>query len=77
MTRLRSVVLLLCLGLPAAAAAEPAPAQRHMIVAAEPLAAQAGLDALRAGGSAVDAAIAAQLVLTRWNRRPPAWAAER
>ncbi len=64
MTRLRSVVLLLCLGLPAAAAAEPAPAQRHMIVAAEPLAAQAGLETLRAGGSAVDAAIAAQLVLT-------------
>jgi gamma-glutamyltranspeptidase/glutathione hydrolase len=35
-----------------------------MIVAAEPDAAQAGLEMLRAGGSAVDAAIAAQMVLT-------------
>jgi len=39
-------------------------AQRHMIAAAHPLAAKAGLKMLRRGGSAVDAAIAAQLVLT-------------
>lgn len=39
-------------------------ANKHMIAAANPLAAQAGLDILRAGGSAVDAAIATQLVLT-------------
>ncbi|MEQ1696015.1 MAG: gamma-glutamyltransferase family protein [Hyphomicrobiaceae bacterium] len=39
-------------------------AQRHMIVAANPLAADAGLEILRAGGSAVDAVIAAQMVLT-------------
>lgn len=38
-------------------------AQRHMAAAAHPLATQAGLETLRAGGSAVDAAIAAQLVL--------------
>ena len=38
-------------------------AERHMIVAAHPLAADAGLAMLRQGGSAVDAAIAAQLVL--------------
>ena len=38
-------------------------AKRYMIVAAEPDAADAGLTMLRAGGSAVDAAIAAQLVL--------------
>jgi gamma-glutamyltranspeptidase / glutathione hydrolase len=49
--------------------AAPAPratpvAQHHLIVAAEPAAAEAGLAMLRNGGSAVDAAIAAQLVLT-------------
>ncbi len=38
-------------------------ATRHMIAAANPLAAEAGLEILRAGGSAVDAAIAAQMVL--------------
>src|SRR5512147_77247 len=38
-------------------------AQRHMAASANPLATQAGLDILRAGGSAVDAAIAIQLVL--------------
>jgi gamma-glutamyltranspeptidase / glutathione hydrolase len=38
-------------------------AKRHMIVAANPLAAEAGLAMLRQGGSAVDAAIATQMVL--------------
>ena len=46
------------------AMAGTAPAHHHMIVAAEPLAAVSGLEVLRAGGSAVDAAISAQLVLT-------------
>jgi gamma-glutamyltranspeptidase/glutathione hydrolase len=40
-----------------------ATAQRHMAASAHPLATQAGLDILRAGGSAVDAAISIQLVL--------------
>ncbi|MCH8237797.1 MAG: gamma-glutamyltransferase [Proteobacteria bacterium] len=44
--------------------AEPARAKRHMIVAGHPLAAEAGRKILRAGGSAIDAAIAAQMVLT-------------
>ena len=38
-------------------------ARRFMIVAAHPLAAQAGLDVLRQGGTAMDAAIAAAFVL--------------
>lgn len=69
----------LCLALAAPAAAQalaPAPeastgrtartlgtAQRFMAAAANPLAAAAGRDILRAGGSATDAAIAIQLVL--------------
>ena len=38
-------------------------AKRHMIAAANPHAARAGLDMMRAGGTAVDAAIATQIVL--------------
>jgi gamma-glutamyltranspeptidase / glutathione hydrolase len=45
-------------------AAKPlARAIRHMVAAADPLAAQAGRDILRRGGNALDAAIAVQLVL--------------
>ena len=39
-------------------------AKRHMVAAAHPLAVDAGLEMLSKGGSAVDAAIATQLVLT-------------
>ena len=50
------------------AAAQPAPdvraAQRHMVVAPHPMAAEAGREMLRAGGSALDAAIAAAVMLT-------------
>ncbi|WP_298830270.1 gamma-glutamyltransferase family protein [uncultured Piscinibacter sp.] len=38
-------------------------AARHMVAAAHPLAVQAGVQMLREGGSAVDAAVAAQMVL--------------
>ena len=41
----------------------PVLAQRHMVAAAHPLAAEAGRDILRQGGSAVDAAVAVQMVL--------------
>ena len=48
----------------AAPAGTPAAAPRHALVAAaNPLAAQAGFDVLRAGGSAADAAVAVQAVL--------------
>lgn len=43
--------------------ATPAAAQRQMVAAAHPLAAEAGLAVLRQGGSAVDAAVAVQMVL--------------
>ena len=43
--------------------AKAAPAKHHMVAAANPYAAQAGVDMLRAGGSAVDAAVATQMVL--------------
>ena len=49
------------------AAAQPAAAvraERQLVVSANPHASEAGLRILRAGGSAVDAAIAVQLVLT-------------
>jgi gamma-glutamyltranspeptidase/glutathione hydrolase len=42
----------------------PVRAAHEMVVAANPLAAQAGLDILRQGGNAIDAAIAVQMVLT-------------
>ncbi|MEY3732413.1 MAG: hypothetical protein RLZZ57_3169, partial [Pseudomonadota bacterium] len=40
------------------------PAQRHMVAAGHPLAVEAGLGVLREGGSALDAAVAVQAVLT-------------
>ncbi len=49
---------------PIAPARAPVVAQRHVVVAGHPLAAEAGSDILRRGGSAVDAAIAVQMVLT-------------
>ena len=59
------VLLLFLLTLLPAAAQGPREnfAARMMVAAANPLAANAGLEMLKAGGSAVDAAIATQLVL--------------
>ena len=42
---------------------EVAVARRHMVAAANPLAAEAGLDILRRGGGAIDAAIAMPMTL--------------
>lgn len=50
-------------GFEAKSAGRPVLADKWMIVAANPYAAQAGADVLRAGGTAADAAIATQLVL--------------
>jgi len=55
MRRLLALVLLL----PAIARAEP----QQMVAAAHPLAVEAGLDVLRRGGTAVDAAVAVQMML--------------
>jgi gamma-glutamyltranspeptidase / glutathione hydrolase len=49
--------------MPAEAQVTETIAHRHMIAAANPHAAEAGLEMLRAGGTAVDAAIATQMVL--------------
>lgn len=47
----------------AVAADEPGPARRGMVATVQPVATQAGLDALKAGGNAVDAAVACALTL--------------
>ncbi len=59
----RSVLLAVTL-LHGSAALAAGAAERFMIVSAHPLASQAGYDMLKAGGSAIDAAVAAQMVLT-------------
>ena len=58
---LRLALLAACIS---PAAAQPATAPHAMIAAADPRAVDAGLAMLHAGGSAADAAIAAELVLT-------------
>jgi len=50
-------------GSPALAADKPAPSDKVMVAAANPAAVDAGLKVLRAGGSAVDAAVAVQAAL--------------
>ncbi len=63
MTFTRLVLLAICSTLLLSPASRAQPGGQYMVSAANPHAAQAGLDILAAGGSAVDAAIAAQLVL--------------
>ena len=59
---IRFLLLLSLLLAPLPATAQPA--QRHMVAAGHPLAVEAGLGVLRDGGSALDAAVAVQAVLT-------------
>ena len=60
----RALLLIACTAIPATAQAPRANfASKMMVAAANPLAAAAGLEILKAHGSAVDAAIATQLVL--------------
>lgn len=63
-TRLVLACLILFVATPVSAGGEDTHATRHMVVAANPYAAEAGRDILRRGGSAVDAAVTVQLVLT-------------
>ncbi|MEN1957130.1 gamma-glutamyltransferase family protein [Luteimonas changyuni] len=63
---LATLLLAACAGTPLrddAEAAQPAAARPGMVSAAHPLATEAGLDVLRRGGSAIDAAIAVQAML--------------
>jgi gamma-glutamyltranspeptidase/glutathione hydrolase len=59
-----AAISLLIAGAAPSAQADSVFAKHEMIAAANPYAAKAGLEMLHAGGSAVDAAIAAQMVLT-------------
>jgi gamma-glutamyltranspeptidase/glutathione hydrolase len=61
---MRRLLLLLLLAAPAGAAEPPLHAARQVVVSAHSLASEAGLAMLRAGGSAADAAVAVQAVLS-------------
>lgn len=64
---LRRAILFLLLGLVLplhTGIAQVEPARHHMVAAGHPLAAEAGLAVLRDGGTALDAAVAVQMVLT-------------
>ena len=61
--RLLSVALTFCLLVPPSYGHEPVHARKGMVVAQEPLAADVGVDVLKSGGNAVDAAVAVGFAL--------------
>src|SRR5712671_6249568 len=63
MRTLPGILIALLLAAPAAHPREPVRAHQGMVVAEEPLAADAGLSVLRSGGNAVDAAVAVGFAL--------------
>jgi len=63
MRPLAAILIALIAAVPAAQAREPVRAHQGMVVAEEPLAADAGLAVLRSGGNAVDAAVAVGFAL--------------
>lgn len=63
LVRVASCALVALAGCAQTSVREPGPRQPAMIAAADPLAVAAGIEMLRAGGSAVDAAIAAEMTL--------------
>ena len=58
------VAVALIFHMPSSSSSSPILERHHIIVTANPYASEAGREILRQGGSAVDAAIAAQMVLT-------------
>ena len=60
---MRRLICFFLLTLFLGSSAQAEPAHRQMVAAANPIAAQAGLDVLRAGGTAMDAAVAVQMML--------------
>lgn len=62
-TRLLTFFVAVLLALPASAANAPAVAERGMVVSQEALASQIGVDVLKDGGSAIDAAVATAFAL--------------